>query len=50
MGEDPTCCFDPEDRTTISGREELTNRLFKKYLIVPRYTGYFTRPERPRDH
>jgi hypothetical protein len=50
MGEDPTCFFDPEDRTTISAHEELTNRLFKKYLLVERYTGFFTRPEGPRDH
>ena len=48
MAEDPTCFFDPEDRATISPHEEQTNRLFKKYLIVARYVGLFTRPERPQ--
>jgi AdoMet-dependent heme synthase len=44
MGEDPTCFFDPEDRTTVSPHEEQTNRLFKKYLIVARYVGLYKRP------
>ncbi len=47
MAEDPTCFFDHEDRTTVSPHEEQTNRLFKKYLIVARYVGLFTRPQRP---
>jgi hypothetical protein len=44
MAEDPTCFFDPEDRTTVSPHEEQTNRVFKKYLIVARYVGLYTRP------
>ena len=46
MAEDPTCFFDPEDRTTVSPHEEETNRLFKKYLIVARYVGLYNRPVR----
>jgi len=44
MGEDPTCFFDPIDRTTVSEEEEETNRLFKKYLIVARHAGFYKRP------
>jgi AdoMet-dependent heme synthase len=44
MAEDPTCFFDPADKTTKSEHEEETNRLFKKYLIVARYVGLYHRP------
>ena len=47
MEEDPTCFFDPVDRTTVSEFEEETNRLFKKYLMVARYVGLYQRPARP---
>jgi radical SAM protein with 4Fe4S-binding SPASM domain len=45
MEEDPTCFFDPVDRTTVSEDEEETNRLFKKYLIVARHAGFYKRPK-----
>jgi AdoMet-dependent heme synthase len=44
MQEDPTCFFDPVDRTTVSEHEEETNRFFKKYLMVARYVGLYERP------
>lgn len=44
MEEDPTCFFDPVDRTIVSEHEEETNRLFKKYLLVARYVGLYQRP------
>ncbi len=47
MQEDPTCFFEPLDKTTISEHEEETNRYFKKYLMVARYVGLYTRPVRP---
>jgi len=34
---DPTCFFEPVDRTTVSEHEEETNRMFRKYLTVARY-------------
>lgn len=43
MESDPTCFFDPVDRTTVSEYEEETNRLFKKYLIIARYVGLHSR-------
>lgn len=43
MASDPTCFFEPKDRSTVSEHEEETNRLFKKYLIVARYVGLHTR-------
>jgi radical SAM protein with 4Fe4S-binding SPASM domain len=46
MEEDPTCFFDPVDRTTVSEHEEETNRFFKKYLMVARHVGLYTRPPR----
>jgi radical SAM protein with 4Fe4S-binding SPASM domain len=46
MGEDPTCFFDPADRTAVSEEEEETNRLFEKYLIVARHAGFYERPDR----
>lgn len=44
LEEDPTCFFDPVDKTTVSECEEETNRLFKKYLLVARYAGLYQRP------
>lgn len=44
LEEDPTCFFDPVDRTTVSEHEEETNRLFKKYLLVARHAGVYRRP------
>jgi len=46
MEEDPTCFFDPIDKSTVSEHEEETNRLFKKYLMVARYVGLYHRPEK----
>jgi len=45
MGEDPTCFFDPIDKSTVSEHEEETNRMFKKYLMIARYVGLYRRPE-----
>lgn len=45
MGEDPTCFFDPQDRSTVSEHEEETNRTFKKYLLAARRSGFYRRPE-----
>lgn len=44
MQEDPTCFFEPIDRTTVSEHEEETNRFFKKYLMVARHVGLYRRP------
>ncbi|MBS0393763.1 MAG: radical SAM protein [Proteobacteria bacterium] len=44
MGEDPTCFFDPVDRSTVSEHEEETNRTFKKYLLVARAAGVYRPP------
>ncbi len=44
MEEDPTCFFDPIDKTTVSEHEEETNRFFKKYLMVARHVGLYRRP------
>lgn len=44
LEEDPTCFFDPVDRTTVSEHEAETNRFFKKYLMVARYVGLYRRP------
>ena len=41
MGEDPTCFFEPVDETTVSEHEEETNRMFRRYLIVAGYSGFF---------
>ena len=46
LEEDPTCFFEPVDRTTVSEHEEETNRRFKKYLMVARHVGLYQRPER----
>jgi radical SAM protein with 4Fe4S-binding SPASM domain len=48
MEEDPTCFFDPVDRTIVSEHEEETNRLFKKYLMVARHAGLYQRRKPPR--
>jgi radical SAM protein with 4Fe4S-binding SPASM domain len=48
MQEDPTCFFDPVDKTTVSEHEAETNRFFKKYLMVARYVGLYQRPARVR--
>lgn len=44
MGDDPTCFFDPVDRSTVSEHEEETNRNFKKYLLVVRGAGAYKPP------
>ncbi|MGC8522316.1 MAG: radical SAM protein [Steroidobacteraceae bacterium] len=45
MGEDPTCFFDPVDRSTVSVHEEETNRVFKKYLLIARAAGVYQPPK-----
>ncbi len=45
MGEDPTCFFDPADRSTVSEHEEETNRVFKKYLLIARAAGVYQPPK-----
>ena len=47
MGEDPTCFFDPVDRSTVSEHEAETNRVFKKYLLIARAAGVYQPPKRP---
>ncbi len=44
MGEDPTCFFDPVDRSTVSEHEAETNRIFKQYLLVARAAGAYKPP------
>lgn len=44
LEEDPTCFFEPVDASTVSEHEAETGRLFKKYLIVARYAGFYQRP------
>ena len=44
LGEDPTCFFDPVDRSTVSEHEEETNRVFRKYLLVARAAGVYKPP------
>ncbi len=48
MGEDPTCFFDPLERSTVSEHEEETNRVFKKYLLVARAAGVYQPPKSSR--
>ncbi len=48
MSEDPTCFFDPVDKTTVSEHDEETNRMFKKYSIIARYVGLYTRGAKPQ--
>ena len=45
MGEDPTCFFEPVDRTTVSEHEAETNRVFKQYLLVARSAGVYKPPQ-----
>ncbi len=45
MGEDPTCFFDPVDRSTVSEHEEETNRVFRQYLLVARSAGVYQPPK-----
>ncbi len=47
LAADPTCFFNPVDRTTVSEHEEETNRMFKKYLMIARYVGLYERPQKP---
>ncbi|HYM59898.1 MAG TPA: radical SAM protein [Thermoanaerobaculia bacterium] len=49
MGEDPTCFFEPADETTVSEHEAETNRVFKQYLIVAGYSGFYKTPRSRRD-
>jgi hypothetical protein len=44
LQEDPTCFFEPIDKTTVSAHEEETNHFFKKYLMVARHVGLYRRP------
>ena len=46
MEEDPTCFFDPVDRSTVSEHEAETNRVFKQYLLVARAAGAYKPPAR----
>jgi len=36
LEEDPTCFFEPEDENTVCEREELTNKMFKRYVFMIR--------------
>jgi radical SAM protein with 4Fe4S-binding SPASM domain len=45
MGEDPTCFFDPVDRSTASEHEAETNRNFIKYLLMARAAGAYQPPK-----
>ena len=48
MGEDPTCFFEPIDKTTVSEFEEETNRRFKQYTLIAACSGLYRRPDRKR--
>ena len=48
LEEDPTCFFDPVDKNTVSEYEEETNRMFKKHLIVARFSGTYQRPKKEK--
>jgi hypothetical protein len=39
MAEDPTCFFEPQDRTTVCEHEAETNEMFARYAIMARYAG-----------
>lgn len=39
LAEDPTCFFEPADRTTVSPHEEETNRAFRRYVFMARHAG-----------
>ena len=44
MGEDPTCFFEPVDESTVCEHEEETNRIFRQYLLVAAYSGFYELP------
>ncbi len=48
MGEDPTCFFEPKDKTTVSEFEEETNRRFKQYTLIAACSGLYRRPDPKR--
>ncbi len=37
MAEDPTCFFEPIDKTTVSEHEQQTNKMFKKFVAISRF-------------
>ncbi len=37
MAEDPTCFFEPMDKTTVSEHEPETNKMFKKFVAISRF-------------
>ncbi len=37
MAEDPTCFFEPIDKTTVSEHEQETNKMFKKFVAISRF-------------
>jgi radical SAM protein with 4Fe4S-binding SPASM domain len=37
MSEDPTCFFEPVDKTTVSDHEQETNKMFKKFVAISRF-------------
>ncbi|VAW96136.1 hypothetical protein MNBD_GAMMA23-561 [hydrothermal vent metagenome] len=37
MAEDPTCFFEPIDKTTVSEHEPETNKMFKKFVAISRF-------------
>jgi radical SAM protein with 4Fe4S-binding SPASM domain len=39
MEEDPTCFFDPRDRSEKSPHEDETNKMFKRYVFMVRHAG-----------
>ena len=43
LAEDPSCFFDPIDKTTICEYEEETNKNFKKYVLLAHQAGLYKR-------
>jgi len=37
MSEDPTCFFEPVDKTTVSEHEQETNKMFKTFVTISRF-------------
>ena len=37
MAEDPTCFFEPIDKTTVSEHEQETNKMFRKFVAISRF-------------
>jgi radical SAM protein with 4Fe4S-binding SPASM domain len=37
MSEDPTCFFEPVDKTTVSDHEQETNKMFKTFVAISRF-------------